>query len=241
MHRICKSEAFQPGSDGHRRRREQDRRRRHLNHIIGHFAFAIRCSHARYSPLLLSRFSRFPPSLRTFRPNLCPRRMDHWSASKIVGKILASEPAPKTGAIPWLLSSADSSGSGILAGANVSRSARDKALRVHSKPAIAVLALMSGLGLGSRWGCSLLSTPAQIRTSPIRASGLYGALFVKEASRHFCRPLSFHSFVRPAPQAFFRPDRIFASPSRAAAVKDGASFSAAEGLSLTDASTAAGC
>ena len=147
MHRICKSEAFQPGSDGHRRRREQDRRRRHLNHIIGHFAFAIRCSHARYSPLLLSRFSRFPPSLRTFRPNLCPRRMDHWSASKIVGKILASEPAPKTGAIPWLLSSADSSGSGILAGANVSRSARDKALRVHSKPAIAVLALMSGLGV----------------------------------------------------------------------------------------------
>jgi TolB-like protein len=150
MHRICKSEAIQPGSDGHRRRREQDRRRRHLNHIIGHFAFAIRCSHDRYSPLLLSRFSRFPPSLRTFRPNLCPRRMDHWSASKIAGKILASEPAPKTGAIPWLLSSADSSGSGILAGANVSRSARDKALRVHSKPAIAVLALMSVLGPGSR-------------------------------------------------------------------------------------------
>ena len=53
--------------------------------------------------------------------------------------------------------------------------------------------------------------------------GLYGALFVKEASTHFCRPLSFHSFVRPAPQAFSRPDRIFASPSRTAAVKDGAS------------------
>jgi hypothetical protein len=35
--------------------------------------------------------------------------------------------------------------------------------------------------------------------------------------------LSFHSFVRPAPRAFFRPDRIFPSPSRAAAVKDGAS------------------
>jgi hypothetical protein len=42
-------------------------------------------------------------------------------------------------------------------------------------------------------------------------------------SRHFCLPLSFHSFVRPAPRAFFRPDRIFPSPSRAAAVKDGAS------------------
>src|SRR5258705_3972287 len=52
---------------------------------------------------------------------------------------------------------------------------------------------------------------------------LYGALFVKEASTHFCRPLSFHSFVRPAPQAFSLPDRIFASPSRTAAVKDGAS------------------
>ena len=52
--------------------------------------------------------------------------------------------------------------------------------------------------------------------------GLYGAFFVKGASRHFCCPLSFHSFVRPAPRAFFRPDRIFPSPSRAAAVKDGA-------------------
>src|SRR5258708_39627790 len=31
--------------------------------------------------------------------------------------------------------------------------------------------------------------PAQIRTSPIRASGLYGAFFVKGASRHFGRPL----------------------------------------------------
>jgi len=70
---------------------------------------------------------------------------------------------------------------------------------------------------------SYLAPPAQIRTGPIRAYGLYGAFFVKEASRHFCGPSSFHSFVRPAPQAFFRPDRTFASPSRAAAVKDGAS------------------
>ena len=58
---------------------------------------------------------------------------------------------------------------------------------------------------------------------------------------YFCRPLSFHSFVRPAPRAFFRPDRIFLSPSRAAAVKDGASSAPHEGLSLTDASTVAGC
>jgi Protein of unknown function (DUF3455) len=42
-----------------------------------------------------------------------------WEArdgSKIVGKVLANEPAPKAGAIPWLLLSADSSGSGVLAG-----------------------------------------------------------------------------------------------------------------------------
>jgi hypothetical protein len=41
-----------------------------------------------------------------------------WEApdgSKIVGKVLASEPAPKAGAIPWLLLSAESSGSGVLA------------------------------------------------------------------------------------------------------------------------------
>src|SRR3979490_3304062 len=49
------------------------------------------------------------------------------------------------------------------------------------------------------------------------------AFFVKRFHAIFCRPLSFHSFVRPAPRAFFRPDRIFPSPSRAAAVKDGAS------------------
>lgn len=42
-----------------------------------------------------------------------------WEArdgSKVVGKILAIDPAPKTGAIPWLLLAAESSGSGVLAG-----------------------------------------------------------------------------------------------------------------------------
>jgi hypothetical protein len=42
-----------------------------------------------------------------------------WEApdgSKMVGKVLANEPAPKAGAIPWLLLSAESSGSGVLAG-----------------------------------------------------------------------------------------------------------------------------
>ncbi|WP_426434516.1 DUF3455 domain-containing protein [Bradyrhizobium genosp. P] len=42
-----------------------------------------------------------------------------WEArdgSKVVGKILASGPAPNASAIPWLLLSANSSGSGVLAG-----------------------------------------------------------------------------------------------------------------------------
>ena len=42
-----------------------------------------------------------------------------WEApdgSKIVGRVLASEPAPEAGAIPWLLLSTEASGSGVLAG-----------------------------------------------------------------------------------------------------------------------------
>jgi hypothetical protein len=42
-----------------------------------------------------------------------------WEApdgSKAVGKVLANEPAPTAGAIPWLLLSAESSASGALAG-----------------------------------------------------------------------------------------------------------------------------
>ena len=41
-----------------------------------------------------------------------------------------------------------------------------------------------------------------------------------------------HSFVRPAPRAFFRPDRKCPSPSRAAAVKAGRSFSGHRRLGL---------
>lgn len=43
-----------------------------------------------------------------------------WEAvdgSKIVGKVMASVPAPTGGAIPWLLLSAESSDNGVLAGA----------------------------------------------------------------------------------------------------------------------------
>ena len=57
----------------------------------------------------------------------------------------------------------------------------------------------------------------------------------------FWSSFAFHSFVRPAPRALFRPDRIFPSPSRRSGGQGRRFFSAAEGLSLTDASTAAGC
>jgi hypothetical protein len=67
-----------------------------------------------------------------------------------------------------------------------------------------------------------LASLHQIRTCSFPAYGLYGSFFVKGASRHFCRALLLHSFVRPAPRAFFRPDRILPSPSRTATVKDGA-------------------
>src|SRR6266508_4365933 len=88
-----------------------------------------------------------------------------------------------------------------------------------SRPHIAVAVARSG-GQGRRFfsaaeGLSL--------TDASTAAGLYGAFFVKGASRHFCRALLLHSFVRPAPRAFFHPDRTLPSPSRAVAVKDGAS------------------
>ncbi len=67
---------------------------------------------------------------------------------------------------------------------------------------------------------SVSTSRSSNRTGRFPASGLYGAFFVKAASRHFCLPLSFHSFVRPAPRTFFRPDRIFPPPSRVAAVKE---------------------
>ena len=72
--------------------------------------------------------------------------------------------------------------------------------------------------------------PAQTGGSP--ASGLYGAFLVKE--RHAIFVVLCHSILLfdPRRRAFFRPDRIFPSPSHAAAVKDERFFSAAEGLSL---------
>src|SRR5258705_13774350 len=86
-------------------------------------------------------------------------------------------------------------------------SSRVSILRVFTQPGWSFASVWPDHGDFRGRDASYLAPPAQIRTSPIRAYGLYGAFFVKEASRHFCRPLSFHSFVRPAPRAFFRPDR----------------------------------
>jgi hypothetical protein len=79
--------------------------------------------------------------------------------------------------------------------------------------------------------------PLKLQARGLTKAAVHGCQTVHHS---IFRALLLHSFVRPAPRAFFRPDRGFPPPSRAAAVKDGAFFSAAEGLSLTDASTAAG-
>src|SRR6202165_2154931 len=80
---------------------------------------------------------------------------------------------------------------------------------------------------------SYLAPPAQIRTGPIRAYGLYGSFFVKGASRHFGRPL--HSILlfdprrehSSVPTAYFhrrraqRPSRTALLQRRRSLVLDG--------------------
>src|SRR5215831_1553202 len=69
---------------------------------------------------------------------------------------------------------------------------------------------------------------------------LVWAFFVK-VSRHFCLPLSFHSFVRPAPPSILPPRPYISIAVGRSGGQGRRFFSAAEGSSLTDASTAAGC
>src|ERR1700726_2331414 len=87
--------------------------------------------------------------------------------------------------------------------------------------------------------CAFKAQPAQIRTSPIRAYGLYGAFFVKGASRHFCLPFTFFCSTCAASILSSRP-HICIAVARSGG-QGRRFFSAAEGLSLTDASAAAGC
>src|ERR1700738_689001 len=74
-----------------------------------------------------------------------------------------------------------------------------------------------------------------------REPRLYGAFFVKGASRQSGRPLHSILLFDPRCEHSSVPTAYFHRRRGAAAVNDGASFSAAEGLSLPDASTAAGC
>ena len=54
---------------------------------------------------------------QTFAKHYAGPSWEAGDGSKIVGKVMATEPAPKAAAIPWLLLSAESSGNGVLAGA----------------------------------------------------------------------------------------------------------------------------
>src|SRR5206468_2393240 len=79
----------------------------------------------------------------------------------------------------------------------------------------------------------ILPSRPHIAVAVARSGGqgrrLYGSFFVKGASRHFCRALLLHSFVRPAPRAFSPPFRSLPSPSLAAAFK----HTACMGVSLS--------
>jgi hypothetical protein len=69
---------------------------------------------------------------------------------------------------------------------------------------------------------------------------LYGAFFVKGASRHFCCSLLLDSLFDPRREHSFVPTHITVAVARSVGQRR-RFFSAAEGLSLTNASTAAGC
>ena len=82
--------------------------------------------------------------------------------------------------------------------------------------------------------------PPQIRTGPIRAYGLYGAFFVK--GRHAILVVLCIPFFCSTRAASILPSRPHICIAVARSGGQGRRFfSAAEGLSLTDASTAAGC
>src|ERR1700751_2618489 len=66
-------------------------------------------------------------------------------------------------------------------------------------------------------------------------------LSLSRVSRHFLLPLSFHSFVRPAPPSILPPRPHISIAVARSGGQGRRFFSAAEGSSLTDASTAAGC
>src|SRR5262249_53721128 len=79
--------------------------------------------------------------------------------------------------------------------------------------------LLAGLS-PARMAASLAAPEPYVRFSRIR---LVWGFLCQGASRHFFSCFVASLFVRPAPRAFFRPDRILPSPSPTVTVKDGAS------------------
>ena len=71
-------------------------------------------------------------------------------------------------------------------------------------------------------------------------SGLYGAIFVKRDHAIFVFLYHSHSFVRPAPASILPPRPHISIAAARGGSQGRRFFSAAEGSSLTDASTAAG-
>src|SRR5271156_1731550 len=113
------------------------------------------------------------------------------------------------------------------------------AWRVGAAPYVDI-AVLTGLATLLQDVTSVSGAPSQLRDSSA-AFGLYGAFFVKGASRDFGRPLHSILLFDLRREHSSVPTAIFPSPSRAAAVKDGASSAPPKGLSLRAASTAAGC
>jgi hypothetical protein len=132
---------------------------------------------------------------------------------------------------------------GLVIGLSAPSGGRAQTVMPPSAPANCVqnagngeLACGSGATASPGTGATAVGINAQATADAAVAFGF----FVKGASRHFCRALLLHSFVRPAPRAFFHPDRTLLAVARSGG-QGRRFFSAAEGLSLTDASTAAGC
>src|SRR5664279_684955 len=69
------------------------------------------------------------------------------------------------------------------------------------------------------WPTPRFPSPLIKPDEPISGIRLVWGFLCQGGVTPFWSSFAFHSFVRPAPRAFFRPDRIFPSPSRAAAVK----------------------
>jgi hypothetical protein len=101
----------------------------------------------------------------------------------------------------------------VIHSASVAVSRERKRAKTDRLDAAMLMRVFLGWLRGERGHCGMVAIPT-MEEEDARRSTTFSS---------FLRFLGSYSWVRPAPRAFFRPDRIFPSPSRAAAVKDGAS------------------